>query len=237
MATIDCWGTFKFLLYSNNKTQYLTTVKCFCLCTQCVPTSNCVKVLTQPVPFKRYSTPADSSHDRFLTPQVLHALERVGVVVLAELRSAFLSKGGAVAGGLGLHLVSGQPGSNRLSNSHLPRDTPAYACRIRPLKIYLFFFFAVWAVLHVCVCKMNQWGQIFRNGFPLRYARYVCYLFKQQKLQPKPEWWLLVSFPSSMSYTRVTFRALNWLVTQPVVGAALLCKTWLPRSPTVLTTA
>lgn len=44
--------------------------------------------------------------------QVLYTLEGVGVVVFAELWFAFLPERGAVAGGLGIHLVFGQPGNH-----------------------------------------------------------------------------------------------------------------------------
>lgn len=43
--------------------------------------------------------------------QVLHSLEGVGVMVLAKLWAAFLPERRAVAGGLDLHPVSGQPGN------------------------------------------------------------------------------------------------------------------------------
>lgn len=42
--------------------------------------------------------------------QVLHTLEGVGVVVFPELRPALFPAGGAVAGGLGVHPFTGQPG-------------------------------------------------------------------------------------------------------------------------------
>lgn len=46
-----------------------------------------------------------------LSFQVLYSLEGVGVMVLAKFRSAFLPERGAVAGGLGLYSLSGQPGN------------------------------------------------------------------------------------------------------------------------------
>lgn len=42
--------------------------------------------------------------------QVLHTLEGVGVVVFPELRPALFPAGGAVAGRLGLHPFTRQPG-------------------------------------------------------------------------------------------------------------------------------
>lgn len=51
--------------------------------------------------------------------QVLHTLEGVGVMVLAELWFALLSQRGAVAGGLGVHPVIGQPGNYEVPSALL----------------------------------------------------------------------------------------------------------------------
>lgn len=60
--------------------------------------------------------------------QVLHALERVGVLVFPELWFAFFSAGGAVAGGLGLYTVISQSGKSpdekTLVFHHLLRQLP-----------------------------------------------------------------------------------------------------------------
>lgn len=44
--------------------------------------------------------------------KVLHTLERLGIVVFAELRFTFLLEGGAVAGGLGVHTFSRESGED-----------------------------------------------------------------------------------------------------------------------------
>ena len=73
--------------------------------------------------------------------QVLHALEGVGVVVLAEFRFAFLLERGAVAGGLGVHPVFGQPG-----NYEVPSGFTRFLPPLQYLSVYALLSKAILAL-------------------------------------------------------------------------------------------
>lgn len=76
-------------------------------------------------------------------------------MVLAEFRSAFLPERGAVAGGLGLHSVSGQPGNYKVYLDSLPSSlrsfinaqrrllfSPVCASHRPPIDTFLLYLFS-----------------------------------------------------------------------------------------------